>query len=251
MTTMMLELYGVPMARIQASSFRAFGQNSGNWFNTNANPDFFLDDGLSNSTLPRVAITDRIGAPAHAAAVWIQDNEVYSSQFATGTTMLSRGPEVISSGGTVTFADIAIVRSTGEAVAVWRIDNGSGFGIEYATVDLSGGASAWSVPASITTSGPVVGYPKVIMDSAGNATAAWKYTTAGVTGVEVATLVNGAGSWTDITAISPTGTESVISGIELVASSAGDVMVAWHDTDSSGDNRVVTAYKEFGQQPVG
>lgn len=113
------------------------------------------------------------------------------------------------------------VDEAGNATAIWytSID---GFGrIQVARRSAAG---VWSAPKTLSPGGSHAGYPDVVMDPAGNTTAAWSLNLEGTNRIQVARRPKG-GAWSAVRTVSPAGEGGNFPS--LATSSSGVSMVVW------------------------
>ncbi len=202
---------------------------------------------VSSSGASSVALS--LDNSGNACAVWIRNGLVESAQKLVagiwGTV------SVLSTGGAETHPDVNIGPS-GIIFAVWH-SSASGSNIITAAKGSVGGA--WGTPANIIAIAPALlhDFPKVLVDSNGNATAIWyRYNLSGSTYTNVtvlsATLLNGSSTWSP-TILSNQGMLNLanFAFLNLRIDGMGNILAGWVNSYDGSTFTVETAVKPLSQ----
>jgi uncharacterized repeat protein (TIGR01451 family) len=174
-----------------------------------------------------------IDAAGNAVAVWNRisgANTIMQASSAPAGSSWSTATD-ISEAGPSTGAGRVALRPGGEAIAVWRRNNGVSTVIETASRPIGG---SWSTPQTLSESGQSTNQPRIAIDPAGNAFVVWNR--AGALTIQVATKPPG-GPWSTPTSLSESGGSALAP--QIAVDSGGDAVVVWQR--SNGPNTIVQA----------
>jgi hypothetical protein len=181
-----------------------------------------------------------VNADGEATATWLRSGGLV--QVAT------RAPGDDFWGSTVTLsakgayeAPSLAVNASGEAVAVWIQQVGSDYRLEAAFRD--GAGAGWSTPVLLSPAGSRVEAPRVLIDDAGVATAAWSlHQSVTQAEIEVATRPAG-GEWGAPVELA----SGNLGPPRIAANPAGDMSLVWIRDQGPFEPRLI----EFSSRPAG
>ena len=174
----------------------------------------------------------------NALALWVQRNaqglwRVYASRYTAGTTWtLARmiDANVAGSAGGLSLGSNA----TGQALALWELQNGTGadlFSAEYVP------GTGWSTPQPVEARPEAVSQPQVAVDAQGRGIAVWRQSDGTGESLWAAHHVPGQGWGTPRLLETEPGT---VSAHALATDASGTAVVAWLQADTAG-TRVMTS----------
>lgn len=190
-----------------------------------------------------------VDATGNAVAVWVSSGNIVASTRKSGSWSLSTTLSILTSSN----PDVKI-SSNGQAIAVWHsVSSGSDIIVSDL---LTISTNIWAATKNVTTAVTALhfNYPKVAIDSNGNATAAaFRYNFNSITGgyynvqVVTSTLTSGSAAWAVGTLLSNSGIGNPANlMLKLKADVNGDVLAAWTNLYDGMTYTVETANKLFG-----
>lgn len=190
-----------------------------------------------------------VDASGHAVVVWIRSGSVEAALRTSGTWSL-----VSTLSSTTSSSPHVKISSNGQAMAVWHSVS-SGNDIIVSDL-LTVSTNTWAATKNVTTATPAFkfNYPKVAIDSNGNATAAaFRYNYNATTGayynvqVITSTLTSGSSSWGLGTLLSNSGIGNPANlTLKLKADVNGDVLAIWTNLYDGMTYTIESANKIFG-----
>jgi hypothetical protein len=165
-----------------------------------------------------------------AIAIWVRDVDgLYRVEARYRPAGGSWGePKVLSAPISGFLPPHVAIDDAGNAVAIWyrSID-----GVGRIQTARRSAAGVWSAPKTLSPEGLHASYPDIVVDPAGNTTAAWTVTEAAVSRVQTASRPKG-GAWSSVKTVSPGGEGG--SFPVLATSSSGVTMLVWLVAGASG-----------------
>lgn len=144
-------------------------------------------------------------------------------------------PVNVSEGGQNAINPQLAFDSQGDAIAVWRRNNGSNYIAQAAVRPVSSGT--WQTPVSLSEVGQSAAEPLVAMDSAGDAVAAWSRSNGANNIVQASARPVSSGTWQAPVNLSEAGQAAIQP--QLAIDPDGDAIAAWRR--SNGANNIVQA----------
>ncbi|QBX54465.1 PKD domain-containing protein [Nocardioides seonyuensis] len=184
-----------------------------------------------SANTPRLAVDGQGGV----TVVWYRWNGSHYlvqavSRPAGGTW--SSPTDLTALGGSAWDPEVA-VDTAGNATAVWYRSDGTDYIMQAASRPAGG---TWSVPTNLSAPGEDAREPRVVVDSAGNATAVWYRSDGTHTVVQSASRPAG-GAWSAPTDLSAPGQDA--RDPQVVIDSAGNATTVWYRSD--GTHSVIQA----------
>lgn len=170
----------------------------------------------ADASLPQI-VSDGAG---YAAIAWTRfdgANTVVQACTCSSDGSLSSVSNISSSGQDATLGQLAM-NSLQRAVGIWRLSSGA---IQSAA--LFGGT--WSAPITAAASSTTNTSPRVGIDSAGNAVAAWSGTTGSYEILYSALQAVGASGWSPVQTVS--NVNAVAREYQLAVSPSGKIILIW------------------------
>lgn len=167
-------------------------------------------------------------------AVWVENSTVFARRFNAklnrwdASVRIGYDPAVLPGA-----SDLQVdVNTAGSVIVVWQQrttlpDNTIQYSIDSSRFDPV--ANTWSAPAALTASDSLAYSPRVAVDNAGNAMAAWLQTTMTGSSLQTARFAATGSTWSAPMLTDQTGT-STIASIVLGMDGNGNAEVIWLDT---------------------
>lgn len=187
-------------------------------------------DDVGEATRARVAMD----ASGNAIAVWQQNDAVRSNVWANRYEAASQAwgvPTLLETGDAGgAFEPQIAVAGSGDAVAVWYQDDGTGLFDVWASRYVAA-TGAWDAPTLLETSTATARSPRVAVDGAGNAMVAWSQSS----GTWAIRYTAGAG-WDVAAQRIEDNVTSSAGAPELAVGASGDAFAVWTSFDGTRNN---------------
>lgn len=187
-----------------------------------------------------------VDSAGNAVSVWVRTGNIEAATRTSGTWSLVSVLSVLSSSNPQ-----VKISSNGKAMAVWKSISGTSDVIVSDQLTIS--TNTWAATKNVTTgTAAFANYPKIAIDSQGNATAAWfRYNFLGgaYSNVQVfsSTLTNGAATWSVPSILSNGGIGNPANlAIRLKADINGDVLAVWTNLYDGMTYSIESTNKIFG-----